>query len=139
MESSQIKLIQNFSDNVIEFENLDDFNNYYKINKADIDALSTNALNRKFKIKNHRICRKLGKIYLAPLKTPNVEQLQIGSDVLTIDEKLNRLNVRLKNIEEKINCLFEIFSELKNDGINPSNESRTQPLYGQPRFTTFGV
>ena len=129
METSQIKLFQNYSDNVIEFENLDDFNNYYKINKADIDKLSTNALNRKFRVKNHRIGRKKGVIYLFPVKTNNVETTQTSTDGLSIDEKLNRLNNRLKNIETILTSLMEaLFSD--------QNESNTSSQYRTPSQTS---
>lgn len=151
METSQIKLYQNYSDNVVEFESLDDFNNYYKINKADIDNLSTNALNRKYKVKNHRIGRKKGQIYLFPLKENDVQTTSSNEDNLIINEKLNSLNNRLKNIEENFLEFIEAFYDFLNEQSKPKPQQQPkqqlpkqpiqQPMYSMPesRFSTFGI
>ena len=122
MESTNIKLHKNYSDNPTEFESIDDFNNFYKINKADIDKLSTHAINLKYKVKNHRFGRKKGQLILFPLKQVDQPIQHLDSTGLTIDEKLNRLNERLKKIESLMSSLLEaIFSE--------QNESTSQPQY----------
>ena len=125
MESINVKLHQNYSDNPTEFESIDDFNNYYKINKADIDKLSTHAINLKYKVKNHRFGRKKGQLILFPAKHDVSHQQPIGSDGLTSDEKLNRLNNRMKNIESLLSSLLDALFNNENEH-NSNSQYRAQ-------------
>ena len=134
MESINVKLHQNYSDNPTEFESIDDFNNYYKINKADIDKLSTHAINLKYKVKNHRFGRKKGQLILYPSKHDASHQQPIGSDGLTSDEKLNRLNNRMKNIESLLTTLLDTIFNDQNEH-NTNSQYRAQAT-NQTRFNT---
>ena len=136
MESSNVKLHQNYSDNPTEFESIDDFNNYYKINKADIDKLSTHAINLKYKVKNHRFGRKKGELILFPSKHDAIQQQNTSSNGLTIDEKLNRLNDRMKKIETLLSSLLEA---LFNDENEPNTTNQYQvrnQVNSNSRFNT---
>ena len=129
MESTNVKLHQNYSDNPTEFESIDDFNNYYKINKADIDKLSTHAINLKYKVKNHRFGRKKGQLILFPSKLDGTQQQNTNSDELSIHEKLNRLNERFKKIESfiktpPINYNLILSHALKK--VNTKNKEKNQ-------------
>ena len=129
MNDTKVKVFSNLCDDIIEFETVEDFDNYYRKNKEMIDKLSTRGLNQKFKIKNHHIGRLKNEIMLYPLKasktkTNNVQTSldQADESGITIHEKLNRLNERLKKIESLMSSLLEaIFSE--------QNESTSQPQY----------
>ena len=68
MNDTEVKVFSNLCDDVIEFETVEDFDNYYRKNKELIDKLSTRGLNQKFKIKNHHIGRLKNEITLYPLK-----------------------------------------------------------------------
>ena len=48
--SDSIKIFQNLSDDVIEFESKEQFMNYYERNKKEIDEMKTRGINVKFKI-----------------------------------------------------------------------------------------
>ena len=142
MENIDVKVFKNLCDDIIEFETIDEFNNYYKINKAEIDKLSTRGINQKYKVKNHRIGREKGAITLFPLKqSSNIQHApQPASDVvdengISTHEKLNRLNSRLKNIENILNQLLEAIFENQNDTRQPIPTHSQQPS----RFATYGM
>ena len=143
MENIDVKVFKNLCDDIIEFETIDEFNNYYKINKAEIDKLSTRGINQKYKVKNHRIGREKGAITLFPLKqSSNIQHApQPASDVvdengISTHEKLNRLNSRLKNIENILNQLLEAIFENQND-----TRQQSIPMHSQQssRFATYGM
>ena len=143
MENIDVKVFKNLCDDIIEFETIDEFNNYYKINKAEIDKLSTRGINQKYKVKNHRIGREKGAITLFPLKqSSNIQHTpQPASDVvdengISTHEKLNRLNSRLKNIENILNQLLEAIFENQND-----TRQQSIPMHSQQssRFATYGM
>ena len=139
MENSSVKVFKNLCDDVIVFDTVDDFNNYYKLNKAEIDKLSTRGINQKYKVKNHRIGREKGLITLYPKKESNIIQQPqapsldvVDENGLTLHEKLNRLNNKLKNIENILNHLLNGIFEDQND-TNPRTQtqsnSRFNPSY----------
>ena len=136
MESTNVKLHQNYSDNPTEFESIDDFNNYYKINKADIDKLSTHAINLKYKVKNHRFGRKKGQLILFPSKLDGTQQQNTNSDELSIHEKLNRLNERFKKIESLLTSLLDaLFNEQNEPNSQAPSQFRNQAT-ANTRFNT---
>ena len=138
MENSSDKVFKNLCDDVIVFDTVDDFNNYYKLNKAEIDKLSTRGINQKYKVKSHRIGREKGNITLYPKKeSSNIQQPQAPSlDVvdengLTLHEKLNRLNNKLKNIENILNHLLNGIFEDQND-TNPRTQTQSNARFNPP-------
>lgn len=111
MEDS-IKVFENIGDNIITFETKEDFMRYYNKNQKTIDAMSTRGLNRKFKIDGFKIGRLQGKIILYPLKETETKSDELDSKTkLTINEKLDFMNRRLKKIEEMINIVINYFEQ----------------------------
>lgn len=107
MEDS-IKVFENIGDNVLSFETKEDFMRYYNKNQNTIDSMSTRGLNRKFKISGFKIGRLQGKIILYPLKETETKSEELDSKTkLTINEKLDFMNRRLKKIEEMINVIIQ--------------------------------
>ena len=79
MSSNDVTVFANLCDNVIELDTVDDFNNYYKLNKAEIDKISTRGLNQKYKIAGHKIGRLKGQIMLYPLKKSETQNSEVFS------------------------------------------------------------
>ena len=126
-----VKVYNKLSDNAVEFETKEDFNKYYQTHKDEIDGMATRGLNLKYRIVGHKIGRKGGKIVLYPIKNqnyldipsarespqePREEVIQRETSYrepapkrggMSIDEKLNNLNQRLKQVEQAINEIFE--------------------------------
>lgn len=110
MEDS-IKVFENIGDNVLSFETKEDFMRYYNKNQNMIDNMSTRGLNRKFKIDGFKIGRLQGKIILYPLKETETKSDELDSKTkLTINEKLDFMNRRLKKIEEMINIVIDFLN-----------------------------
>ena len=66
--TDEVKIFSNISDDVIEFDDKDDFQRYYAKNKDYVDKFTTRGLNVKYKIPNYKIGRSHGVITLYPLK-----------------------------------------------------------------------
>ena len=137
--SSSIKVFDKLSDNVIEFESKEDFMKYYNNHKDEVDEQPTRGLNLKYHINGYKIGRKAGNVVLYPVRTQSkpvsngkkeeapvstsvpvqeVAQQQSApplsqKSVMTIEEKLNNLNNRLKQVEQAINEIYDELDEKK--------------------------
>lgn len=124
--NNSIKVFQNIGDNVICFDTKEDFMKHYNKNKETIDGMSTRGLNVKYKIEGFKIGRSKGEIILYPLKesksksdsetdlniqqqsqttTSKLAQPEIKNK-LTIEEKLDFINRRIKKIEEMLTLII---------------------------------
>lgn len=157
MDSTKVKVFANLCDDIIEFESVEDFDNYYRKNKEFIDQLSTRGLNQKFKIKNHHIGRLKNQITLYPLKQTKIANntvppsLDIADESgITLHEKLNSINNRLKNLEENfsefINDFYDFLNEQSKQTKQQSMPTMSTPMQQQQinrtipsGFSTFGL
>ena len=137
--TSDVKVFSNLYDEVMTFESKEEFNRYYAKNKESIDKMATRGLNVKFKINGYKIGRSKGELILYPVKDSheNIEIPQETTDEtgLTVHQKLNNLNKKLKNIENILNQLLEAIFENQNDTRQPI------PTHSQQssRFATYGM
>ena len=143
MNDTKVKVFSNLCDDVIEFETVEDFDNYYRKNKELIDKLSTRGLNQKFKIKNHHIGRLKNEITLYPLKDSKTKKDNVPTSLdyadstgVTIHEKLNRLNERFKKIESLLTSLLDaLFNEQNEPNSSTQSQFRNQ-ANANTRFST---
>ncbi len=84
------------SENPKEFETAEEFLKYYDNNRKDIDATHTRSLNLKYKIKDHSIGRKQGKLILYP-QHKNISEPTARSSTEINEEDLNAQYEQLKN------------------------------------------
>lgn len=90
------------------FETPEEFLKFYENNKKDIDETHTRSLNLKYKIKDHTIGRKAGKIILYPIKKEkinNEEVLEFKQQFEILEEKYNKLKTVVMQIIEEIEAL----------------------------------
>ena len=66
--STEVDVYETLSDNVVRFDNKDQFIAYYKMNSKQIDEMPTRGLNIKYQIKGYKLGRKGGKITLIPTR-----------------------------------------------------------------------
>ena len=137
---SELKVFQNLYDDVLHFETKEEFNRYYAKNKESIDKMATRGLNVKFKINGFKIGRSKGDIILYPTKetkqTPEININQADESGITLHEKLNRLNERLKKIETLMSSLLEAIFNEQNEP-NPANQYQTRnQASSNSRFAT---
>ena len=95
---------KNSNINIKNFDTLEEFQNYYNLHKSEIDKLSTNKINRMFKIKDYKITRRT--IGDAEEKTLCFRQLfkseienNEHEDNDEIENTLTELNERIKQLE----------------------------------------
>ena len=137
---SELKVFQNLYDDVLHFETKEEFNRYYAKNKESIDKMATRGLNVKFKINGFKIGRTKGNIILYPTKEtkqiPEININQADESGITLHEKLNRLNERLKKIETLMSSLLEAIFNEQNEP-NPANQYQTRnQASSNSRFAT---
>ena len=112
--SDSIKIFQNLSDDVIEFESKEQFMNYYERNKKEIDEMKTRGINVKFKIPGYKIGRKNNNLILIPTANEGQSDKGVEKDITqltTIDSKLDVINRRLIKIEEVLSYLFKLLNQ----------------------------
>ena len=112
--SEELKVFENLYDNIIRFENKEEFQRYYNKNKESIDAIPTRGLNIKFKIEGFKLGRQKGQIMLYPLTNSKEDQLKVLEDKLlktttlldAINEKLikdmREINAKLKDLNDRL-------------------------------------
>lgn len=124
--TSDVKVFQNLYDDVLHFETKEEFNRYYAKNKEAVDKMATRGLNVKFKINGFKIGRTKGEIILYPTKdtkqTPEINTNQADENGITIHQKLNSLNNKIKNIESLLTSVLDAI-------FNDENEHNTNSQY----------
>ena len=119
------------SDNMIEFDNGEDFLKYYDKNKITIDEIPTRGLNLKYKINGYKIGRKDGKIILWPNSNINskstsnkitIEDLKEIKEINDIFERLNICEMKINSLcaANQYNCDLDRKPEM-NKKINSNN------------------
>ena len=104
MENSEtVKVFSNASDNVITFDNKEEFMKYYNKHKDDMDQEKTRGLNIKYKIPGYRIGRQKNIITLYPIK-PKESKVEKESEVKSESES--------ESMFKELNELLEIQSQL---------------------------
>ena len=79
--SDEVKITKNISDDVINFENKEEFFKYYEEHKEDVDKMKTRGLNIKFKIPGFKIGRKKDELVLIQLKKTKEEKEQMMKEI----------------------------------------------------------
>ena len=134
MNDTKVKVFSNLCDDIVEFETVEDFDNYYRKNKELIDKLSTRGLNQKYKIKGHHIGRLKNEIMLYPLKESKIKDTNVQKSIdyadetgKTIHEKLNILNERFKKIEQLLATVFDAIFNEQNEPLKHYTTNQPQP------------
>jgi hypothetical protein len=92
-----IKVYQRQDEAAIYFNSLNEFMEYYEINKEDIDKEPTRGLNRKYKIKGFKITRKKKKMEAIKINHNNTID-DLVEMIMLIDEKINSIQNKLNSI-----------------------------------------
>ena len=89
-----------------QFETLDEFNQFYKLHKEEIDEMTTNKLNRLYHIKDYKITRrKIGNNEDSGASTKGVKTLCFQQIKPTSKENNDDLNERIEELETSISDL----------------------------------
>ena len=119
MSKNNLNIIgKNDKINVKNFENIDEFNDYYKLHEEEINKLSTVKLNRMYHIKDFKIIRR--KIdgnetkqlcYQQIFKT-NVDNLHDENRFEELEQSLTELNSKIKSLELENNKIKQQLIEI---------------------------
>ena len=105
--SQSIEIIKPITEDTREFKDSSDFIKFYELNKAELDKLSTCALNKKYKINGYHLGRKKGELKLIPLNLYRPSEYEIHNQDTTLNDKIDIINM-------KIDKLINIFNQLIN-------------------------
>jgi NCAIR mutase (PurE)-related protein len=95
----KIKVNQPFNDNVITFESLDDFNVYYNENEDEFEGVSTQKLNKKFKIIGYTLSRRTNKEGIKEIVL-NKSYYKSGMNK-DVEDLFNKVNEKINTLEEE--------------------------------------
>lgn len=94
LESPNIKILEAFSPEVITFDTKEEFIDYFTENKEIMDAMTTNKLNKAFKINGYTITKLAGVISLKKKHHQTIDESidsTLDNDIAEIKEKLDQL------------------------------------------------
>ena len=101
-----LKIIEPIRDYLKVFNSADEFNIWYTKNKDEVDTLTTNRLNKLYKINGYRITKIKGVLMLKKSsETNNVQQQSVNSPL--VPEDLHELQEEIKNIKATVNKIIE--------------------------------
>jgi len=87
------------------FDNIDEFNQYYNLHKEEIDGMTTQAINKYYKIPGMHLTKRKGELKaLAVTETSNpIENLRLQLD--NSNEEIRLMKVTIKKMIKEINIL----------------------------------
>ena len=106
-----IEVIEPYNPQIVEFENVDDFNIYYSTHKDEFNNMTTQKLNTKYKIPGYRLTKKENNLklikdyYKRKNENDKMDTIPKGSgDVVAIVENdykalINRISLLEKQVE----------------------------------------
>jgi hypothetical protein len=107
VETVQIKVLQKYNPDPIEFDSIIEFQRYLSDHEAEMNAMTTQKLNQTFKItdedRHYRITKLKGKISLRRLNTV-MEHVD--------DCRIDELERKIEQLEQSLIELQERFEEL---------------------------
>ena len=116
-----VQVIEPYKPQVIQFENIDDFNIYYTKHADDFKDITTYKLNVKYKIPGYKITRKSGELKLIKDYANKDKMTESQNED---NEELPILRQRIEHAEQQIKTLT---AQLTN--INKYLESISEHFY----------
>ena len=113
-----IEVIEPYNPQIVEFENVDDFNIYYSTHKEEFNNMTTQKLNTKYKIPGYRLTKKSNDLKLIKDYYKRKEQTK-NNDIKSNhnDENYSMLDIkaiidRITFIEEQIDNINAFLSNM---------------------------
>lgn len=104
-----MSIYKKISDNSKQFETPEEFLKFYDKNKDSIDETNTRALNLKYKINDHKIGRKNGKIIIYPLTNISLKESNVSSEESSDITSMKKEITKLRN---DVNKLIQAYQEI---------------------------
>lgn len=99
-----IKVIEPYNPQIVEFENIDDFNIYYNTHKEEFDNMTTQKLNTKYKIPGYKLTKKSNELKLIKdynyhkRKNENIDSNSSDVIIKELRERITFLEKQIDNI-----------------------------------------
>ena len=100
-----LKIIEPIRDYLKVFSSADEFNIWYTKNKDEVDLLTTNNLNKMYKIQGYRITKIKGVLMLKKCNESQETTQSANSPLVPND--LQELHDEIKNIKSTVNKIIE--------------------------------
>ena len=106
-----IKVIEPYNPQIVEFENIDDFNIYYNTHKEEFDNMTTQKLNTKYKIPGYKLTKKSNELKL--IKDYNYHKRKNeNTDSNSSDVIIKELRERITFLEKQIDNINTFLSNM---------------------------
>lgn len=112
-----IKVIEPYNPQIVEFENIDDFNIYYNTHKEEFGNMTTQKLNTKYKIPGYKLTKKSNELKLIKdynyYKRKNANTDSNSSEGLATHENdIKELRERITFLEKQIDNINTFLSNM---------------------------
>ena len=101
-----LKILEPIKNYLKEFNTPEEFNNFYSLNKDELNKLTTHKLNKMYHVKGYRITKIKGELMLKKWDDSKVkpnEEFASLNDIEEIREDIKKIKATVNNIIEFIN------------------------------------
>ena len=101
-----IKIIEPIKNYLKEFNSIEEFNNFYSLNKDELNQMTTHKLNKMYNVKGYRITKIKGELMLKKWDENNKrdeEELLFDKLTKNTEEINNRFNKNTEEINDRFN------------------------------------
>ena len=102
-----IKILEPIKNYLKEFNSVEEFNNFYSLNKKELDQITTHKLNKMYHVKGYRITKIKGELMLKKWdetkKEHFIEANINGDEIEEIREEIKKIKATINNIIDWIN------------------------------------
>ena len=102
-----LKILEPIKKYLKEFNSVEEFNNFYSLNKDELDKLTTHKLNKMYHIKGYRITKINNELMLKKWdeEKKTDEEYDVKEEIKNIKEDIKKIKLTIDNIVEFCNKL----------------------------------
>ena len=115
-----LRIIEPIRDYLKVFNSPDEFNIWYTKNKDEVDSLTTNRLNKLYKIQGYRITKIKGVLMLKKSSEQDNVTQSVNSPLVPED-----LQEEIKNIKSTVNKIIEYLNVQQHMDVSPPSNTST--------------
>lgn len=99
-----IQILEPIKNYLKEFNSPEEFNNFYSLNKEELDSQTTHKLNKKYHVKGYRITKIKGVLMLKHWDENNkVDERSENEEIEAIKEDIQKIKITINDIIKYIN------------------------------------
>ena len=120
-----IKILEPIKNYLKEFNSIDEFNNFYTLNKEELDKMTTHKLNKMYHIKGYRITKIKNVLMLKKwdeTSNPQDNLLNTQKELSTTQDNLLNTQKDISNMRDELLNTQKEMKSLKNNTLNLNDE-----------------